>query len=107
MTNLSRPLDGDLIGANFADQLFSTDAKFNQLPLGAVLRARNGRMYVYVANTGVAIADDTAVVLTEGGPPPAFTVAAGAGAYTTRAGIFPAGNGASGVCRGWVESNAI
>src|SRR5262245_19337794 len=105
MTNISSPIE-TMLGVNFADQLFSTDARFNQIGLGTVARARNGRMYVFVENQGAAIADNTAVVLTEGGPPPAFTVGAGAGAYTTRAAIA-AGNGAAGACRTWVESNAI
>lgn len=97
MTNLSKPLDG-MIGINFADQLASTDAKYNQIPLGTVVRAKNGRMYCFVETSAVSIADDTAVVVTE----PGFTVAAGAGAFTNRGGATPAA-----VTRIWVESNAI
>jgi hypothetical protein len=53
-------------------------------------------MYIFVQASGT-IANDTAVVLTE----PAMTVAAGAGAYTTRSGALTVGQ------RAWVESNAI
>lgn len=66
------------------------------VPLGTVVRAANGRMYI-LAQASATIANDTAVVLTE----PAMTVAGGAGAYTTRAGAMTSGQ------RAWVESNAI
>lgn len=66
------------------------------VPLGTVTRAANGRMYVLAQASG-NVAIDTAVVLTE----PAMTVAAGAGAYTTRSGALVSGQ------RAWVESNAI
>ena len=97
MTASSTPLE-DLIGINFLDQLASTDAKYNQIPLGSVVRAKNGRMYAFVETSAVSIADNTAVVVTE----PGFTVAAGAGAFTNRGGATPAA-----VTRIWVESNAI
>lgn len=97
MTNLSKSIE-QLLGVNFADQLISTDAKYNQIPLGTVVRARNGRMYIFCQQSAVSIADDTAVVLTE----PGMTIAAGAGSWTNRGGATPAS-----VARLWVESNAI
>ena len=93
----SKPIDG-MIGVNFADILQSTDAKYNHLPLGTRLRARNGRDYIFVEGSTV-IADATAVVLTE----PGMTVAAGAGSWTTRSGSSTP----SGTWRCWVEKNSI
>ena len=101
MTNVSKPID-DFIGVNLSEILLSTDDRYNQIPLGTVVRARNGRLYCFVQQSAVSIADNTAVVVTEGGPPPAFTIAAGAGAFTNRSGVTPAA-----VARLWVESNAI
>lgn len=66
------------------------------LPLGTVIRAANGRMYI-LAQASATIANDTAVVLTE----PAMTIAGGAGSWTTRAGAMTSGQ------RAWVESNAV
>jgi hypothetical protein len=65
-------------------------------PLGTVVRAANGRMYILAQSTG-SIANDTAVILTE----PAMTFAAGAGAFTTRSGAVVSGD------QVWLESNAI
>ena len=101
MTNVSKPID-DLLGYNLSEILLTDDVRYNQIPLGTVIRARNGRLYCYVQQSAVSIADNTAVIVTEGGPPPAFTIAAGAGAWTNRSGITPAA-----VARLWVESNAI
>lgn len=97
MTAVSTPLD-PLIGINLSEILQSTDAKYNQIPLGTIVRAKNGRMYCFVEQSAVSIADNTAVVVTE----PGFTIAAGAGAFTNRSGATPAA-----VARLWVESNAI
>jgi len=70
---------------------------YKSLPaLGTVMRGQNGRMYILAEASGV-IADNTAVILTE----PAMTVAAGVGAWTTRAGAMVATD------RAWVESNVI
>lgn len=70
---------------------------YKKLPaLGTLVRGQNGRMYILAEATGI-IADNTAVILTE----PAMTIAAGAGAFTTRAGAMVATD------RAWVESNAI
>lgn len=66
------------------------------LPLGTVVRLANGRMAILAQASGV-VANDTAVILTE----PGMTFAAGAGAFTTRAGSVVAGD------RVWLESNAI
>jgi hypothetical protein len=101
MTNVSTPIE-PLAGVNFGEILTSADARYTQIPLGTVIRARNGRMYCFVEQSAVSIADNTPVIVTEGGPPPAFTTAAGAGAWTNRSGITPAA-----VARLWVESNAI
>jgi hypothetical protein len=101
MTNVSRPID-DLLGVNLSDVLAVGDARYSSVPLGTVVRAANGRMYCFVETSAVSIADNTAVIVTEGGPPPAFTVAAGAGSWTNRSGATPAA-----VSRIWVESNAI
>jgi len=66
------------------------------VPLGTVVRALNGRMYVLAqASAGVAV--DTASVLTE----PAMTFAGGAGSWTTRSGAVTTGQ------RAWIESNAV
>lgn len=77
------------------DKVYATSEAL-PLPLGTVVRAANGRMYILAQASGT-IANDTAVVLTE----PAMTIAAGAGAWTTRAGAMTSGQ------RAWVESNAI
>ncbi|MFG1340373.1 hypothetical protein [Xanthobacter autotrophicus] len=82
------------LGVNLDAVYAATDAL--PLPLGTVVRGRNGRMYIFV-QASAGIANDTAVVLTE----PAMTVAGGAGAYTTRSGALTTGQ------RAWVESNAI
>jgi hypothetical protein len=82
------------LGVNL-DQVYTATEKL-PITLGTVTRAKNGRMYIFVQASGT-IANDTAVVLTE----PAMTVAAGAGAYTTRSGALTVGQ------RAWVESNAI
>lgn len=66
------------------------------LPLGTTIRLANGRMAILASASG-AVANDTAVVLTE----PAMTFAAGAGAWTTRSGAVTSGQ------RAWLESNAI
>ena len=63
------------------------------LVLGFTVRAANGRLY-QLATTTTSIANDTAVVLT------GDTVAAGAGAFTTRSGAIVSGD------RVFVESNA-
>lgn len=84
------------LGVNLGAIYPSTDPFYNEMPLGTVVRAKNGRMYVF-AQASAGIADNTAVILTE----PAMTVAAGAGAWTTRSGVLSTGD------RAWVESNAI
>lgn len=66
------------------------------VPLGTVVRGADGRMWVLV-QASANIANNTAVILTE----PAMTVAAGAGAFTTRKGAVTTGQ------RFWVQSNAI
>ena len=101
MTNVSVPLE-PVAGVNLRDINVAGDPRFSSVPLGTIVRAKNGRMYCYVEQSAVSIADNTPVIVTEGGPPPAFTAAAGAGAWTTRSGITPAA-----VARIWVESNAI
>lgn len=95
MSNPSRNITPSL-GVDLDAIYPSTDPFYNKLPLGAVVRARNGRMYV-LAQASAGIADNTAVVLTE----PAMTIAAGAGAWTTRSGALNTGD------RAWVESNAV
>jgi len=97
MTNVSIPLE-PVAGCNLNDINVSGDPRFSSVPLGTIVRAKNGRMYAYVEQSAVSIADNTAVTLTE----PGFTVAAGAGSWTTRSGATPAS-----VARIWVESNAI
>lgn len=97
MTNVSIPLE-PVAGINLTDVNIATDPRFSSLPLGTIVRAKNGRMYAYVEQSAVSIADNTAVVVTE----PGFTTAAGAGSWTNRSGITPAA-----VARLWVESNAI
>jgi hypothetical protein len=95
MSNPSKhisPTLGVYLGAIYP----STDPFYNEVPLGTVVRARNGRMYIF-AQASAGVADNTAVILTE----PAMTVAAGAGAWTTRSGALNTGD------RAWVESNAI
>ena len=82
------------LGVNLDTVYASTDKL--PLTLGTVTRAKNGRMYILAQASGT-IANDTAVVLTE----PAMTIAAGAGAYTTRSGALVSGQ------RAWVESNAV
>ena len=82
------------LGVDF-DAIYAATDKL-PVPLGTVVRAANGRMYLLAQASGV-IGNDTAAVLTE----PAMTVAAGAGAYTTRSGALVSGQ------RAWVESNAI
>lgn len=77
------------------DTIYASTDKL-PVPLGTVVRALNGRQYVLAQASG-AVANDTAAVLTE----PAMTFAAGAGAYTTRAGAVVSGQ------RAWLESNAI
>ena len=66
------------------------------VPLGTVVRAANGRMYI-LAQASAGVANATAVVLTE----PAMTFAGGAGAFTTRKGAVTTGQ------RCWIESNAV
>jgi len=97
MTNVSTPLE-PIAGCNFSEILTSADQRYNQIPLGSVIRAKNGRMYCYVEQSAVSIADNTPVIVTE----PGFTTAAGAGSWTNRSGVTPAA-----VARLWVESNAI
>lgn len=75
----------------------STDPFYTRLPpLGTVVRALNGRMYI-LAQASAGVANDTAVTLTE----PGMTFAGGAGAWTTRSGAVLTGD------RAWLESNAI
>ncbi len=66
------------------------------MKVGTVVRGDDGRMYVLATASG-SISNATAVVLTE----PAMTIAAGAGAWTTRSGALTTGQSA------WVQSNAI
>jgi len=101
MTNVSKPISS-VAGVNLSDVNVAGDPRFSSVPLGTLVRAKNGRMYIYVEQSAVSIADNTAVVLTETGTPPAMTVAAGAGSWTNRSGATPAA-----VARLWVESNAI
>lgn len=54
--------------------------------LGTVQKAKDGHDYVFAKNGGTEIDASTAVILTE----PAFTVAAGAGAWTTQDFAVPA-----------------
>ena len=84
------------LGIDTAGVYTSGDYNYSRIPLGTTVRAQNGRMYIYAQASGT-VANDTAVVLTE----PAMTFAAGAGAFTTRAGAVVSGN------RCWIESNAI
>lgn len=95
MSNPSKSISPTL-GVNLGAIYPSTDPYYNEIPLGTVVRAKNGRMYIFAQASG-SIADNTAVVLTE----PAMTIAAGAGSWTTRSGALSAGD------RAWVESNAI
>lgn len=95
MTNPSKNITPTL-GVNLGAVYPSTDPFYNDFPLGTVVRAKNGRMYIF-AQASAPIADNTAVILTE----PAMTIAGGAGAWTTRAGAMATGD------RAWVESNAI
>lgn len=95
MTNPSKSVSPTL-GVNLGAIYPPTDPLYNEMPLGTVVRARNGRMYVY-AQASAGIADNTAVILTE----PAMTIAGGAGSWTTRSGALSTGD------RAWVESNAI
>ena len=71
-------------------------APFKGIPLGTVVRADDGRMYIF-ARASAAVAASTAVVLTE----PAFTFAGGAGAWTTQGTAVPIN------AYVWLKSNAI
>lgn len=82
------------LGANLAS-VYSAGADL-PVALGTVVRGSNGRNYVF-AKASADIATATAVILTE----PAMTIAAGAGAWTTRAGALKTGEA------GWVEANAV
>lgn len=94
---VSTPKQTPVLGVNLKQIDKATDTyTYNSVPLGTHVRGSNGRAYLRVQATG-NIAIDTAAVLTE----PALTVAAGAGAYTTRAGAVVSGD------RFWIESNAI
>jgi len=94
---VSTPKQTPALGVDLKKIDKSTDSyMYDRIPLGTVVRGANGRMYLRVQASGT-IANDTAAVLTE----PALTVAAGAGAYTTRAGAVVSGD------RFWIESNAI
>lgn len=85
------------LGMNLARVYPSTDPEYSRLPpLGTVVRALNGRMYV-LAQASAGVANDTAVILTE----PGMTFAGGAGSWTTRSGAVSTGD------RAWIESNAI
>lgn len=95
MSNPSKNISPTL-GVNLAAIYPSTDPFYNEIPLGTVIRAKNGRMYVF-AQASASVADNAAVILTE----PAMTVASGAGAWTTRSGALSTGD------RAWIESNAI
>lgn len=94
---VSTPKQNPILGVDIKKIDKTTDTyTYNAVPLGTHVRGTNGRAYLRVQASG-SIANDTAAVLTE----PALTVAAGAGAYTTRSGAVVSGD------RFWIESNAI
>lgn len=76
-----------------------TDGEYSITPLGTIAKGANGHDYMYV-QASAGIADNTASILTEGNPP-AYTVAGGAGAWTTRSGAVTTGQ------RFWIEKTAI
>lgn len=65
--------------------------------LGTVMKAKDGHDYVFARNGGTQIAVNAAVILTE----PAFTVAAGAGAWKAQDFVVPANHYA------WFQRTAI
>jgi len=103
MTNVSPSARSPVLGVGPLSDIYNaTDSGFNQISPGTIVRAMNGKNYMFV-QASAGIADDTAAIVTVGGTPaaPTFTAAGGAGAWTTRSGAVTTGQ------RFWIEANAI